>query len=310
MKSSRTTNLDSSGVSKIEPSMRGPGTSALARMGTGPRTRIGKEKSSYNALAHGIFSKVAVLKGESQAEFDAQLNGLRKDFRPAGRLEETLVQLLAVTLWRLRRAFIAETAEIEAATELLEGDEKESLEVEERLSRPPRCEEGELIRRIGNPVALEKCLDLLTTLKVRIEAKGLDAEKDKDILIRLYGAFDEDQSEYNLFTAYSTWPMIANTHGQLPSPEECRIHFLEILANEIKGLVHYQEQQASIESARMKLESRRRNVPDSPRLYQLIRYSTNIERTFDRTLTQLERAQRMRRGQPVAPQLDVKISSS
>jgi hypothetical protein len=39
------------------------------------------------------------------------------------------------------------------------------------------------------------------------------------------------------------------------------------------------------------------------------RYEASIERGFDRTLTQLERVQRMRRGQPVAPPIKLDISS-
>jgi hypothetical protein len=39
------------------------------------------------------------------------------------------------------------------------------------------------------------------------------------------------------------------------------------------------------------------------------RYEASIERSFDRTLTQLERIQRMRQGQPVAPPIKVDISS-
>jgi hypothetical protein len=38
------------------------------------------------------------------------------------------------------------------------------------------------------------------------------------------------------------------------------------------------------------------------------RYEATIERSFDRTLTQLERIQRMRRGEPVAPPIKLDIS--
>jgi len=40
------------------------------------------------------------------------------------------------------------------------------------------------------------------------------------------------------------------------------------------------------------------------------RYEMSIDRAFDRTLTQLERLQRMRLGQPVGPPIKVDISSS
>lgn len=40
------------------------------------------------------------------------------------------------------------------------------------------------------------------------------------------------------------------------------------------------------------------------------RYETSIDRAFDQTLTQLERYQRMRLGQPVVPPIKLDISSS
>jgi hypothetical protein len=48
---------------------------------------------------------------------------------------------------------------------------------------------------------------------------------------------------------------------------------------------------------------------DSKVLDRFPRYEASIERSFDRTLTQLERIQRMRLGQPVAPPIKVDISS-
>ena len=48
--------------------------------------------------------------------------------------------------------------------------------------------------------------------------------------------------------------------------------------------------------------------PDFPGLDRLLRYPIALERAFDRTLTQLERLQRIRKGQPLPPQVDVNIS--
>jgi hypothetical protein len=41
-----------------------------------------------------------------------------------------------------------------------------------------------------------------------------------------------------------------------------------------------------------------------------MRYETSLDRSFDRTLKQLERLQRMRSGQPVLPKLEVHHSVS
>ena len=53
------------------------------------------------------------------------------------------------------------------------------------------------------------------------------------------------------------------------------------------------------------MEALRQHVRLTPQFDHLLRYET---RNFDRTLTQLERLQRMRLGQPVLPKLEVSLS--
>ena len=45
-------------------------------------------------------------------------------------------------------------------------------------------------------------------------------------------------------------------------------------------------------------------------LDRLLRYEASLERAFDRTLNQLKRLQRMRKGQPVPPTVNVNFSAS
>ena len=96
----------------------GPGTSVSIHKATGPRTPAGKERSRRNALKHGIFSKVALLKNESRSEFDSLLAGLREDLQPEGTLEQALVEKLAISLWRFRRFLHAEADDVQAGIEL------------------------------------------------------------------------------------------------------------------------------------------------------------------------------------------------
>jgi hypothetical protein len=65
-----------------------------------------------------------------------------------------------------------------------------------------------------------------------------------------------------------------------------------------------------IERQRMEIEALRLVVPESPALDRLLRYAASLDRSFDRTLSQLERLQRMRLGQPVLPKLEVRHSLS
>jgi hypothetical protein len=70
---------------------------------TGPRTDSGKQRSSLNALRHGLTAASAVLPCEDQAAFDTHRRGFFDEYKPATPTETQLVQELADTSWRLNR---------------------------------------------------------------------------------------------------------------------------------------------------------------------------------------------------------------
>jgi hypothetical protein len=51
------------------------------------------------------------------------------------------------------------------------------------------------------------------------------------------------------------------------------------------------------------------NIVGGPPLDLLLRYESNLERAFNRTLNQLARLKRIRGGQPVLPALNVNVSA-
>ncbi len=189
------------------------------RKGTGPRTRLGKERSKHNALRHGIFSKAAILTSESQPEFDSLLNGLCKDFRPIGRLEETLVEILAVTLWRQRRTLIAEAAEIQAGIESIEHPEDPHAPIRAILACRRHHDDG-LIRSIANAEALSTCIDLLRKLKARVSANVLDPQKDKLVLTGIYADSPDGNRLYDFFDNCVTGLTAARCDGKEATVQE------------------------------------------------------------------------------------------
>src|SRR5579862_3954634 len=77
----------------------------------GPTTAAGLEKSSQNAVKHGLTSRGAVvLACESQEEFDEALNEFVVDYQPANRIEMGFVEEMAVSRWRIRRLREIETS--------------------------------------------------------------------------------------------------------------------------------------------------------------------------------------------------------
>ena len=84
---------------------------SLVRTGsTGPRTLAGKAKSKFNVLKHGVLSSAVVLDGESKEEYAQFLSELANVLNPVGKLEETLLEKIASTIWRHRRLLQAEAS--------------------------------------------------------------------------------------------------------------------------------------------------------------------------------------------------------
>ena len=63
---------------------------------TGPKTDEGKLRSSKNSLKHGLFSKFALVAGESMEDFEALHDTYKNDHQPRTSTEETLVHTLAM----------------------------------------------------------------------------------------------------------------------------------------------------------------------------------------------------------------------
>jgi hypothetical protein len=95
---------------------------------------------------------------------------------------------------------------------------------------------------------------------------------------------------------------------ELP-PVELKRKFLEYLQGVIDGFEKTNEILKLFSANRIEMERKCCVVPEAPRLDRLLRYSTTILRDFDRTLSQLERIPRIRRGQPIPPTLNVNLSA-
>jgi hypothetical protein len=80
------------------------------RLAAGCKTDQGKAASARNATRHGLTSKMVVLADEDQAEFDELASRYEWQYSPSTPEQCFLVQQLAESEWRLRRARRLETA--------------------------------------------------------------------------------------------------------------------------------------------------------------------------------------------------------
>jgi hypothetical protein len=89
--------------------------SPIPNRSTGPRTPAGKQRSSLNALRHGLTAAFPVLASEDQAAYDAHRRGFFDEYQPATPTESQLTQELADTAWRLNRVPSLEAALLDRA---------------------------------------------------------------------------------------------------------------------------------------------------------------------------------------------------
>ena len=70
---------------------------------TGPRTESGKQRSSLNALSHGLTARSAVLPTEDPDAYQRHIQQFLDEYKPATPTETQLVHEIANTAWRLNR---------------------------------------------------------------------------------------------------------------------------------------------------------------------------------------------------------------
>jgi hypothetical protein len=75
---------------------------------TGPRTPAGKRTSSLNAYKHGLTGQLVIMTAEEAEARDRFTDAICADLKPVGAMEETLVQSIADSHWRIHRAVAIE----------------------------------------------------------------------------------------------------------------------------------------------------------------------------------------------------------
>jgi hypothetical protein len=74
-----------------------------ARRSTGPRTDAGKERSSMNSTKHGLLGEFHLIEGEDPREFSNFADRARADMKPEGEVEEFYVRQWIEDAWRIDR---------------------------------------------------------------------------------------------------------------------------------------------------------------------------------------------------------------
>ena len=289
------------------------GSPAVVHRATGPRTSAGKYRSSRNALKSGIFSKALLVRNESRVEYASLLNGLREDLQPQGTLETVLVENLAAITWRKRRLVQAENAEIETTTrfKFLDSIQAQRVEVWDRLRAGETS--GGMLRPSSNPSLIQEAAAILTLFRKRIEVVGFPKDDDPWLLRKLYGLEHDGAVPFCLWRIFAFYSKLAteapNGNENPDSLDELKKEAIRLFDEEIETLESQAELLQSVHGEKRAYESTAALIPSQDAMDRFVRYEAHLTREFDRILNQLERVQRMRRGQPAPPTLNVNVST-
>jgi hypothetical protein len=174
---------------------------AGAKKSTGPRTLVGKLRSSQNALKHGryrgqsaayarsLYDRMEEL-GEDPSEFAEIEDGLRTSFLPTNQLQKMLVHEIALLEWQRQRMERAQTALLARSIQKLEIErERESLKVSQKISSQiptAQLRIGLVWHKDESPTKYQKLLEWLQTLQGCIEIQ--DYETAEAVVGWIYGA--------------------------------------------------------------------------------------------------------------------------
>ncbi len=87
-----------------KPSHAGhPARKSRQGQGGGPKSTLGKRKSSMSATKHGVYSVNPVIGGETVEDWDEHRNGIRESFMPQSYGDEVICENIALNRWKRKR---------------------------------------------------------------------------------------------------------------------------------------------------------------------------------------------------------------
>ena len=284
---------------------------AGASNATEPRTAAGKQRRSRNALKNGIFSKCLILESESRGEYQLLLDGVRKDLQPEGTVESALVESIAFLLWRKRRLLQAENAEISKVRffTTLDAYETQEAELWDRYRAGETA--GGMLRPSSNPHLVREAIEILTMYRDLIKNSGFDTDMSPFLLKKLYGLDHDGEAPwgiYRKFLAVSKLAIAAQNKNEPGVVDTLKNEMIRLFNIELEWLEHQELRTRALHERKGHFETLAALIPQPAAMDRVVRYETHLSRQFDRLLNQLERVQRMRRGQSPPPTLNVNVS--
>jgi hypothetical protein len=110
------------------------------------------------------------------------------------------------------------------------------------------------------------------------------------------------------YEMYAALARVLEEKGDTSNEAECRKFMVALIDAEIARLTRLAKALEAVQQQRAQYKTSAAVIPAQELSDRLVRYEAHLSREIDRTLSQLERLQRMRRGQPVLPPVKVDLS--
>ena len=247
-----------------------------------PATAGNYEAVRYNAMKHGVLSKLAVLAHENHAEFDELLAALIDEHRPAGVTEQCLIEELASIIWRKRRVLLGENAQIN------HGLKSTMSQIGSVLNASTPFQEGLSAEKTNLRDLFKKSPDELTALQNHAILQQTIIRKACAIL-RDGGATAYKRARRSLnWDVIEAWDDLVAT-GNYQATIEDLLKFL----NDILRPIYVHQQQEAAMAHVIKLQTLGDGM-QVQRLEKLNRYETHLDRKFERTLAMLLKLKSLR----------------
>ncbi len=241
------------------------------------------EAVRFNAMKHGILSKLVVLAHEDYAEFADLLAALIEEHRPGGMTEQHLVEELASIIWRKRRVLLAEGATINRS---LKGVVSSEVNSPVRAAAP-------FVRGLStSPTDLQ---DLMTATPEQVvegqqEAElELSATRKAASILRKGGKNAYHRARRSLIAdSRDQWDEYV-ADGSRPATAEALAHYIR---EELEPFCFQMAHDARFQPA-IKAQTLGEGL-QAHRLESLSRYETHLDRKFERTLAMLLKLKELR----------------
>ena len=274
---------------------------------TGPRTPKGRAASKMNALKHGILSTQVLVAGqyyqEDREEFEALHRRFAEDLQPEGPLEEMLVDQIVTAHWRLRRALMAESGAI--ALNVDKGHRK-------RARGTPPVLQWMQWRVLGDPVNAMQNSSIVSAILLCWMKELRDAvEQTGELTVEAVKQLNDRIGTTPTPLTLSLEELRLKLESGSANPdavERKRSVALAFLDREINSLQWSRERCVEDEEHEAESLQAAAVLPSGEVLDKILRYETKLERQLFRAMAQLERVQRMRRGETIPAPLSVEVA--